>query len=353
MWIASICGKCTGSFILEADAMSDEIAANVLQYARRWTGPLDFVVRGEQLGDARFSEAQDICQPVVDFSRRLVETPDLASLPPQLLEEVINAYGRLDHETSQMRTVRLDQLLDGRGPLSDRRQHYLAQLTSSVETFRRSVLPVLAALRKPSPEYTSARTLSEEIGSLRAQLAEQETVQRALLERSLRAAAQTAVEDEAKEYSSLADQHARRARNWAVILSGIGAVFALTALVQLSSLHVIEIKRLELDWVTVLSAAAPRVLWFGLLGFGVSLCARQYSAEMHNAAVNRQRATALDAVKLLLASVGQDSAARAAVVVRATEIILTSQHTGYTEALPKEQPATDLFRLFSSLRAPQ
>jgi hypothetical protein len=127
-----------------------------------------------------------------------------------------------------------------------------------------------------------------------------------------------------EHYKSQVTKHETRAREWlrAAVVAGI--VLAVASVLAFTFIGTEDPADFARD-------ALARLLVLGLLGYGVSFCARGYRAQTHLGIVCQQKANALDTFVLFRESADSE-AAKDAVTVELVRTVFATSDSGYLDA---------------------
>ena len=162
---------------------------------------------------------------------------------------------------------------------------------------------------------------------------------RGLIEILEKGLAQHGVTQQSKYFGEDATSDSKAARNW---LWATGILAAVLALVAGGALFVHKVPELTptTTYETV-QLAIGKVLVISTITFALVLCSRNYTANRHNAIVNRHRQNALRTYRALVEA-GGDAANRDIVLNRAAECIFGAQPTGFGRADGADGGSTSL-----------
>lgn len=169
---------------------------------------------------------------------------------------------------------------------------------------------------------------------------------KALLAETQAAAKDAGVSGEAIHFDSEAKKFARAA--WVWLALSIGWAVAVI-------LYVVFVVERELQTLPagasvgdIAKVAVPRVVIVALAWFGLAICIRNYTANQHNAVVNRHRANALSTFRAFVTGTA-DPDTKNAVLLQSTQCIFSPQLTGYLKGESDPQQSNQIIEIVRSV----
>lgn len=151
-----------------------------------------------------------------------------------------------------------------------------------------------------------------------------------------RAAADVGVTQEATHFATQADKHEQNAAKWLVASTVLAAVTAAYAILSIFLTRISWlVPQNEYEMVQLIIS---KILVFAVIAYMLVLSVRNYTAQKHNAVVNKHRQNALQTYKAL-ASAAHVPEAQDIVLTHAAACIYSPQETAYTKVGGGNAPA--------------
>lgn len=275
-----------------------------------------------------------------------VRPAQVDELPTELRDEVLSIIvGAGYHDTTRLRVRHLAREGDV-GPtrsMIENLRRSNERLEFILSEARMAELPDVqraVAVRKRIEEQASlveqARLKAERYEGEFAQLMQSLREQGALATASMQV---KHFQDEATTFGKQASRWLRWTAGLGLITAGVAAAYFGMALLMEPPANLQAQLQLLLAKVLVFSVSLTATIW----------AAKTYRANRHNEVVNDHRANALATVGSLVLYAGEDSAAKRAVLLLATESIFTQQPSAFADDTKDEKPVGT--KLIEALRA--
>ena len=194
--------------------------------------------------------------------------------------------------------------------------HYVAVFVRSWNY----LIPTLHVLNGPDTTSQVAKTLE--------QLREASEDAQRIVTGMRDASGQVGLSRESTHFKNAADQYEKNAGNWLIATVVLASTFVVAAVAAVLAFR-LELIAPQNSYENVQLVAA-KVLIFAGLSFMILLCARSYSANRHNAVVNRHRQDALLTYQALVEA-AKDTTNRDVILQQAATCIFGPQATGFTK----------------------
>lgn len=311
------------------------------------TFKIDELPREVQLGSAfNMKDAVPPAAAIVDLFNRLGITA-LDDFPDNFLNAVMSQSDAAYNLLKQA----MDFTADIDNPKGVRQQ-IISSLKTTYTDYFTNLHPLIAYSLHRSADFSRLDSLArstlqgiqDEVGKTRGEMkGYQEDAQR-ILETIRKVAAEEGVTQQAAHFRAEADAHDAKAETWRKTTGKWAWGVAAFAVVSLA-LHKIPFLHPESAYETV-QLAISKILIFGVLGYMLSLAAKNFLSHRHNAIVNRHRQNALMTHRALVDGTG-DSSARDAVMMQAASCIFSAQPTGYAPGAEGEGNSRSVVELMS------
>jgi hypothetical protein len=173
------------------------------------------------------------------------------------------------------------------------------------------------------------QSVQDRASELTEALEQQQAEAQRILDEVRQVAAEQGVSQQAVYFKDEAERHETEATNWRLYTTITAVGLGLFAI---ASLFIHEIPGLTPDTTyKALQLSLSKILLFGVIGYILVLCARNFLSHKHNAIVNKHRQNALLTFNALTdAARGEDK--RDIVLTYAASCIFSPQDTGYTKS---------------------
>jgi hypothetical protein len=279
----------------------------------------------ELADDFDWQSVADQAQAVINVAERLDATPPL-ELPDNVVQQTqqymtqfADLVGRVvefDYVKVPNAHAERDQLL---AHVTQQRQQMLqfSQFAAPLLPNQRDLLDVTEMSKRLSAE-------AQDVDALK--IAAQQQVDRVAeaLSRLEQGASAAAAGRLSEHYKSQVTKHEARAGDWLKAAVAAGIVLAVASVLAFTFIDTKDPTDFARD-------ALGRLLVLGLLGYGVSFCARGYRAQTHLGIVCQQKANALDTFVLFRESADSE-AAKDAVTVELVRTVFATSDSGYLDA---------------------
>lgn len=192
----------------------------------------------------------------------------------------------------------------------------------------------------------ASQHVKDEVDRLVSELEGQKEAADEILTEVRAVAAEQGVSQQAVHFRNESEEHVSEAATWKVWTQ-----WAIGILVAYGILSIFLHKIPFLAPATTYDAvqlAVSKLLIFVVLGYGLTLCAKNYLAHRHNAVVNKHRQNAL-ATYTTIADAANDASGRDIVLSHAADCIFSPQDTGYHDASKRSADAPPTLQLMPRL----
>lgn len=290
------------------------------------------LVRRDDLGKYAFTQAVEPAQNLI----RLFET-----LPSNHLEYFPDQQLTLARDTSNtvyniFAEFEDFDLEDAQPTVSEAQSNLLAKLEKQFQHCFNQLSPLIAFATARAQDFSAlerdaraaTQAAKDQAANVLDDLGNQKEAAEKILAEVRSAAAEQGVSKQAIHFKTEADQHKTDAETWlyrTVVAAVVLAVYAV------ASLFIHNIPGTMPGQYGAIQLAISKVLIFGVIAYGVLLCARNFLSHKHNEIVNRHRQNAL-ATFTALAEATSDAASSDIVLSHAAGCIFSPQETGYTKS---------------------
>lgn len=290
------------------------------------------IVRTARLGDAfDFSAAEEAARAIVDLFKQ-VGSGGLAALPTSTLHQLAS----MSAQTIQIFQQCLDFDPTAQNA-SSTRDGVVSQINSHISSVFNVLSPIISYLgSQQSTEQTAVGRLLNELNLAKAEIqslvreaeaAKSQTA--AVLEMARTASGNVGVRNESNYFMNEATMHDAAAGDWKKATIGV-ALLLLAYSVGTAFLH-------KWDWfmptnnIGLTQFIVSKILIFGVLGYLLNLCAKNFLNHKHNAIVNKHRQNSLLTYETMV-NAGQTEEARNIVLQLAAASVYQLHDTGYVKS---------------------
>lgn len=173
----------------------------------------------------------------------------------------------------------------------------------------------------------ATQSVKDQADEILAEMNSQKTSAESILNEVRLVAAEQGVGNQARHFKEEANKHGELAKEWlrSTILSSI-----ILAAYAIASLFIHNIPGTMSGAYGAIQISISKVLIFGVIAYGVLLCARNFLSHKHNEIVNRHRQNALSTFTALSEETS-DAASSDIVLSHAAACIFSPQDTGYSK----------------------
>ncbi|HYE05803.1 MAG TPA: hypothetical protein VEL07_09835 [Planctomycetota bacterium] len=293
--------------------------------------PLDRYLHVDLPAELNFTGRREAMKTVLDFCVA-ASRMDLAVVPAQV---VALARQRLEALRNAFRNV-LAYTLQGTGEPIERRNNLMRALVAAYGEVYREIsgicgheiyrATVIDDLRDRVEAEVAAITATHQrtVGEVDALRRRVEREADAIVAAARTAAMHSSLVTQAAHFARQAQTHHRVAYGWLATTIAFGALLA--AVVY--GLYIKEAVA-AVDHLVLAQQFGKHVLIISAVTFGAVWASRNYRASLHNWVVNSHRRNALGTFEALAKAVGDDPAARNAILVRSADAIFAPMPSGY------------------------
>lgn len=218
------------------------------------------------------------------------------------------------------------------------RDGYISQLIAAYDTCFEVLFPTISYSIRKSTDFANlereARVVTQSVrdqaDTLKLEIDSRKKEAEDILIAIRKVAEEQGVSQQASYFKNEADIHETHATTWLKITIGMTVAIAIAAIASLF-LHKASVLAPQ-NIYEASQLAIGKILVFATMSFFLLLAARNYSANRHNAVVNRHRQNALVTFEALVKA-GGEKATRDIVLTKASECIFDPQPTAFTKSV--------------------